>query len=238
MADSQSFEKISNPTVTKLLEVDSELAVQEASLLSQLESVQEKRQSLHTVISLFTKADTPTIEPVEIGQITPRASTSRELEPVGEDLATPLSETLKARATAESGTEAEPVTKSTATIKTTPSLSNRDKTTKFTQKAKIVKKALGWQQYLRAEFNNTSLPEAVYAVLQHRAEQVFEIPAIVNAMFVDEFPNELRSKVRRQVTNILSEGVRKNKWYRGQPGYYSMSRAAVESHLASPGALA
>jgi len=144
-------------------------------------------------------------------------------------LATPPLETSKASATAESETEAAPDTKSTATKKMTPSLTKGDKTTKFTRKAKTAKTALGWQQYVREEFNKTSLPEAVYAVLQHHADRVFEIPAIVNAVFRDELPKEFRSKVRRQVTNILSEGVRKNKWYRGQPGYYSMSRAAAEA---------
>lgn len=212
MSDSQSFEKTSNPTVIKLLEVDSELAVQEAELLFQLESVQEKRQSLRTVISLFTKADTPTSVPAE---------TESELEAAS--TATLPSETLKAHATTDLQTEAGSDTKPKAT-KTLPP--------KFTQKAKVAKKSLGWQQYIREEFNQTSLPEAVYAVLQHQAEHVLEIPAIMNAMFTNNLPNELRSKVRRQVTNILSEGVKKNKWYRGQPGYYSMSRVAAEGHLA------
>ena len=239
MSDSQSLDQTSNPTVTKLLEVDSELAVQEAELLSQLESVQEKRRSLKTVISLFTKADTPAIVPVEeLAQTTPPAETGGEIASVGENLATPPLETSKARATAESETEAAQDTESTATKKITPSLTKRDKTTKFTQKAKTAKTTLGWQQYVREEFNKTSLPEAVYAVLQHQADRVFEIPAIVNALFMDELPKEFRSKVRRQVTNILSEGVRKNKWYRGQPGYYSMSKAAAEANLVSSGLLA
>ncbi len=36
-------------------------------------------------------------------------------------------------------------------------------------------------------------------------------------------------KARRQVTNILSDGARKNKWYRGQLGYYSMSKASAKA---------
>jgi len=52
--NSQDFDQSANSTLTKLLEVDAQLAAQEAELLSQLESVQEKRQSLKTVVSLFT----------------------------------------------------------------------------------------------------------------------------------------------------------------------------------------
>lgn len=233
MSDTQSFDKTSNPTVTKLLEVDSELAVQEAELLFQLESVQEKRQSLHTVISLFTKADPPATVPAEVAQMSPPDETGRVLEPVSKDLATPPLATSKTFATDESEPEVAPNTKSNATNKTTPSPAKKVLNTKSTQKAKTAEKGLEWQQYLREEFMLNSLPEAVHAVLQHQSERVFEIPAIINAVFMDNLPNELRSKVRRQVTNILSKGAQKNKWYRGQLGYYSMSRTVAKDHLAS-----
>lgn len=237
MSDTQSFDKTSNPTVTKLLEVDSELAVQEAELLFQLESIQEKRQSLHTVISLFTKADTPATIPAELAQISPPDEIGKVLEPVS-NLATPPLETSKTFATDESETEVAPNTKSKATKTTTPSPAQKALNTKSTQKAKTDEKGLEWQQYLREEFMLNSLPEAVASVLQHQAERVFEIPAIVNAVFTDNLPNELRSKVRRQVTNILSKGAQKNKWYRGQLGYYSMSRSVAKDHLASSRSLA
>ena len=82
---------------------------------------------------------------------------------------------------------------------------------------------------MREEFSGNSLPEAVHTVLQRGAERVFEIPAIVKAIFVEQLPMDVGSKARRQVTNILSEGARKNKWYRGQIGYYSVSRTAADN---------
>ena len=94
------------------------------------------------------------------------------------------------------------------------------------QKANTTSRGSGWHDYLREEFSQTSLPEAVYSVLQRSFDQVFEIPALMNTIFVDSLPTEIASKVRRQITNILSEGARKNRWYRGQLGRYSMSRAA------------
>ena len=235
--DSQGFDQTSNSTLAKLLEVDSELAVQEAELLSQLESIQEKRRSLKTVISLFAKPDTPATAPIEATTPikeraqTPSTDTGRELELVSNDLVAPPLETSRATATAESKTEAAPDTKPKGSEKTASSHNRRNKTTKFTRPANAAKNASGWQQYVREEFSNTSLLESVSLVLQRQADKVFEIPAIVNTIFVDELPKDVGFKARRQVTNILSEGARKNKWYRGQLGCYSMSRAAANAKL-------
>lgn len=225
MSNSQDFNQTSNSTLAKLLEVDSQLADQEAQLRVQLQSVQEKRQSLKTVISLFTTADTPEEAPVE----EPRslgAQTSSELETVNENLAGSPLENL-ADTTAELETEASPDTQSNGAKKQVVSSTKGNKTTKITQTAKTGKKSSRWQDYVRAEFSNTSLPEAVFSVLQRQSDRVFEIAAIMNAIFVDELPAEVRTKARRQVTNILSAGAMKNKCYRGQLGQYSISKTAV-----------
>jgi len=71
MPNSQDFDQSANSTLTKLLEVDAQLAVQEAELLSQLESVQEKRQSLKTVVSLFTHVASPATAPISLPAQTP-----------------------------------------------------------------------------------------------------------------------------------------------------------------------
>lgn len=230
MQDSQDFDQTSNSTVVKLLEVDSELAVIEAQLLSQLESIQEKRRSLQTVINLFTKADTLATAPIEEPAQKLSAETDGEPEPVGSDSTPPSLETPRATATASLENEAARDTSSNRAKKTDSSPTSRNKTTQFKHAAKVAPKASGWQQYVREEYSNTSLSEAVSLVLQHQADQVFEIPAVVNTIFVDEIPREVESKVRRQVTNILSDGARKNKWYRGQLGQYSMSRAAAQAN--------
>ncbi len=229
MPDSPDLDQTSNSTLAKLLEVDSELAVQEAELLSKLESIQEKRRSLKTVISLFTTAGTPATAPIESPAQALPAEEDREIEPLSEDSATSPLETPWDTATAFEETAVAPDTESKVAKKTAPSPTKRHKTTKLTLPAKAVKKPSGWQQYVREEFRKTSLPEAVSLVMQRQTNKVFQIPAIVDAIFVDELPKEVGTKARRQVTNILSEGARKNKWYRGQIGYYSMSRAAAEA---------
>ena len=226
MPNSQDFDQTDNSTLAKLLEVDSQLTVQEAELLSQLESVQEKRRSLKTVISLFTKTDTATTPVAEQAQTS--SAESLRVKPVDEDLTVLPLENSNATTAAKSQAQASPDAKSKEAQTTAPATS-RNKTTKPTHPAKVSRKGLGWQQYVREEFSHTSLSEAVSLVLQHQADKVFEIPAIVNTIFMDELPKEVGNKARRQVTNILSEGARKNKWYRGQLGYYSMSRAAAQA---------
>jgi len=63
--NSQNLSDTSNPTVAKLLEVDALLATAEVELSAQLQSIQEKRHSLKTVIELFAPTDTATVTSIE-----------------------------------------------------------------------------------------------------------------------------------------------------------------------------
>ena len=230
MPDSHSSNQTSNSTLALLLEVDSELAVTEAELLSQLESVQEKRRSLLTVVNMFATADEVSAAPIESPAPPPPAETNGQLEPVSHNYSAPSLEISLASTTDSVQTEAVLTNQSNKNKKKTSSPISKNKTKKeVTQKANATRRGSGWHDYMRDEFSHTSLPEAVYSVLQRSSDQLFEIPAIVNAIFVDEITKELESKVRRQITNILSEGARKNKWHRGQIGQYSISKAAAKA---------
>ena len=233
MLNSHSSNQTSNSTLAKLLVVDSELAAAEAELLSQLESVQEKRRSLLTVVNMFVTADEVSAAPIESpAPPPPAAETNGQLEPVSSNSLASSLEIAKATTTASVQTEAVPANQSNLTEKKASSPTSKNKNTlKVKQKANTTRRGSGWHDYLREEFSQTSLPEAVYSVLQGSSDQVFEIPAIVNAIFVEDLPKELESKVRRQITNILSEGARKNKWYRGKLGQYSISPAAKASSV-------
>ena len=233
--DCPDSDQISNSTVAKLLEVDSELAGDEAELLSQLQSIQSKRRSLKSVISLFASTDTTDVAPVEKPEQTLPATLKPPVRSVNENLTTPPLETSRASTTAESQTEAVPAPGFKVAEKTAPPPTQENqvkKTTKLAPTAQASQSRSGWQPYMQQEFRNTSLPSAVYAVLQRQEQQVFDIPAVMKAIFMDELPKEMETKARRQVTNILSSGALKNKWYRGQPGYYSMSRALAKANSA------
>ena len=232
MSDFHDSNQTAHSTLAKLLEVDSELAATEADLLSQLESVQEKRRSLKTLVNMFATADEVSATPIEPPAPPPPAENNGQLKPVSENSSVPSLEISLASTTDSVQTEAVLTNQSNKNKKKTSSPISKNKTKKeVTQKANATRRGSGWHDYMRDEFSHTSLPEAVYSVLQGSSDQVFEIPAIVNAIFVDEITKELESKVRRQITNILSEGARKNKWYRGKLGQYSISPAAKASSV-------
>ena len=81
---------------------------------------------------------------------------------------------------------------------------------------------------MKDEFSNASLSEAVSEVMQQHSKQILEITAIIDAIFTDEIPKQIRSTVRERVSNVLSVGAKNGKWYRGQLGKYSMTQAAVK----------
>ena len=88
-----------------------------------------------------------------------------------------------------------------------------------------------WQQCLRNEFSNATLSQAVSEVMQRQPEQLLETTAIVDAIFVDEIPPQVRSKARERVSNVLSVGFKKEKWYRGGAGSYSRDNSFLKEIL-------
>ena len=211
---------ISSPTsksiVAKLLEVDADLAVTEAQLAAQLQSIQEKRHSLKNVISLFPPVDNPTHTPV-----TTPASVIEDTAkpPVPEDTTPELDKVTTETTEAASQPSKRQGKKNLST--------NSDKPSKKSVPAQeTVKEAAIWQQYLRDEFTKDSLSVAVFDVMQQQPEEVLEITAILDAIFVAETPKDVRSTARERVSNILSVGAKKGKWHRGDAGKYSMSKIA------------
>ena len=200
--------------VAQLLEIDTDLAAQEAELTLQLQSIQEKRHSLKNVISLFPPVDnaipTPVATPVveDVADITEAATP--ELDKVTADTTEAATQPPKRQVKRNLSTNSDKPSKKSAPAQET------------------VKEEAIWQQYLRDEFTKDSLPVAVLEVMQQQPEQVLEITAILDAIFVAETPKDVRSTARERVSNVLSVGAKKGKWYRGKLGKYSMSKAAVE----------
>ncbi len=90
------------------------------------------------------------------------------------------------------------------------------------------KNANDCQQYVKDDFANAALSEAVAEVMQQHSEEVLEITTIIDAIFINDIPKEVRSTARERVSNVLSVGAKNGKWYRGKLGKYSMSKAAIE----------
>lgn len=226
MQNSQS----SNSTVAKLLEADAELAAQEIELNAQIESIQEKRRSLKTVIDMFAPVDTAATLIATSAQ--PEAIAAQQVEstplvraPVVQDVDSPELNGANADTTA-SALEAPTPQKRQAKKNSSPASSNQGK--KSTSIAKSTKNTNDWQQYVKDEFGNATLSVAVAEVMQQHSKQVLEIATILDAIFASDIPKQVKSTARERVSNVLSVGAKNGKWYRGQLGKYSMSQAAVE----------
>ncbi|WP_009631561.1 hypothetical protein [Synechocystis sp. PCC 7509] len=203
--------------VAQLLEIDNKLATQEVELTLQLQSIQEKRHSLKNVISLFPLSNTAT--PTTVAEPTP------VVENVAEPQEAAIPEELDEVTTEITETAPQPP-KRQGKRNLSP---NSDKLNKKPAPAKeTIKEAAIWQQYLQDEFIKDSLAVAVFEVMQQQPDRVLEITTILNTLFVPEIPKDIKSTARERVSNILSVGAKKGKWYRGKLGKYSMSKAAVE----------
>lgn len=218
MSNPQKTDQTNDPTLVKLLEADSDLAAQAAALTSQMEALKEKRRSLQTVIGLFSSTETATDLTEESFKTTDEvdaASSVEEssLEPDDDSEESEVEIPSKARTAKPAGrgrksSTATPLEKS----------SGRD---------------TAWRRYMRKEFAKTSLPEAVSHILHQQPDKVFEVPSIVDALFIEATPKDARNDARNRVSNVLSIGLKNNKWYRGKKGQYSLSQEAIKASMAS-----
>lgn len=223
--------QFSNSTIAKLLEADADLAAQEAELNAQIQSIGEKRHSLKTVIDMFAPAHTADTVPGSTPAQPPEAVADRQVEStsptqstVVQDVASP--ELNVADADSTEAPEAPQPQKRQAKKNSSPASSKQNQ--KSVPAKKQSKASDTWHQYVKDGFTNTSLAEAVTEVMQQHSKQEVEIATIIDAIFTNEIPKEVRSTARERVSNVLSVGAKNGKWYRGKLGKYSMSPAAVK----------
>lgn len=202
MAKSQSSTPNPNTVLSSLTEADAALAAQEAELTAQLKDVQGKRLSLKSVMDLFGATETsstPATSKTEVSTISSEAPAPAEAPKRGRR----GSKTAEAPARGKRGAKAGTSTKSQGSE--------------------------NWQDYLRSQFRQTSLPAAIGSVMQQQPDRLFGMVELIAAIFEDDLPKSVRNKARDRILNILSLGVKDGQWYRGRKGQYSVSRNAVES---------
>ena len=190
---------MADPTLSKLLSVDSDLGVQEAKLSAQLEAIQAKRASLQTVLEMFDAGQTATLEI--------------------EKVSAPIAAIAK-------GSAAPPTATPTEASPSRKGAKGKDKGGRQSGKASGSLKATlkGWREYVRDEYRKTPLPKVVSGILQSQPKKVFKIADVVDTIFVKTIPQTARKSARERVSNILAEGARKQHWYSGGSGCYIFSK--------------
>ncbi|MEB3357387.1 MAG: hypothetical protein VKK04_11730 [Synechococcales bacterium] len=259
MPTSQSQNSAPDAMMTKLLEVDAQLASQETKVAAQLESVREKRKSLQTVIDMFgsgSEATVPALSAMSLLNDAPAVTSNGAATQAIADVSSPAADFAEepdpeVDESIDDEESAEPIESEQQEAATPVETSRkprgrRGKATKAakasatTRAPKSTSKGRGksnssgaasWQHYVREEFENTTLPQAVLAVLEKEPNDVVEVPSILDAIFVDEIPKQARTSARDRLSNILSVGLKNNKWYRGKTGHYSVSKEAALASL-------
>lgn len=213
----QKTGQTNDPTLVKLLEADSDLAAQAAALTSQMEALKEKRQSLQTVIELFSSTDSAA------SLLDKSSETNGEIEStVSSEVSSP-----------EPKDKSDEPEVTPAKAKSKKPASEGRKPSKMERLDKSTGRDTAWRRYMRKEFAKTSLPEAVSHILHQQPNKVFEVPSIVDALFIETTPKDARNDARNRVSNVLSIGLKNNKWYRGKKGQYSLSQEAAKASVAS-----
>jgi hypothetical protein len=238
--DSQPADKTSDPILSKLIEADSELTTQEAKILAQLETIQEKRKGLKTVIGMFS-SDGAAADLLQQLESLPNSGTNgtsamTQNEATATNGMRAIAEAFVSHTSDSETTEAPTQQKGRGSKKTSSAVkesSSKKRGSKLNKTSKPPRRSLGWQQYIRDEFGRSSLAEAIPQVLSRKPNDVLDTGEIIDAIFVEDIPKEVRSTVRERVSNILSSGLKVNKWYRGKTGCYSISRSVAEASLAS-----
>ncbi|MBD2095803.1 hypothetical protein H6F90_11645 [Trichocoleus sp. FACHB-591] len=222
MVNSSTSQPASPSILANLLEADATLATQEAELTTQLAAVREKRQSLQTVIDLFTTSS-PTLTSSQVGEDTaaPAEVTTEDTAAASDTSApTPV-------AAAEEPEEVKP--KQSRSTSKPRAAAKSSKAPQGTKAGKPGKRSNNWQDYLQPTFRQTSLPTAITAVFQRQPEELLSVPDLVDKIFVEAIPQDVRTIARNRMLNILSTGAKEGQWYRGPKGRYSLSQKVAES---------
>ncbi|MGF1496187.1 MAG: hypothetical protein ACFB8W_05100 [Elainellaceae cyanobacterium] len=227
--------------VAQLVSVDAQLAAHEAQLTAQIQAVQEKRQSLRSVIQTFSELSSPVAAAQEKVQTPaflkarPESSDEPEMSRAVQETATsepfadfPADAQVKEDPEAQDQTEltqAEPARSSATDFEEDPEPAAAP--------AEQTDGELPWQSYIRKDYRDLSLPKAVLKVLQQRPEGIVSVPEIIDTITIKSVPQSALTTIRTRLSNALSVGLKNQKWYRGKTGQYSLSKEAAVSDAAS-----
>jgi len=200
--------------------------------MAQVQAVQEKRQSLKTVIRTFNEFSSDTTTAQEDGQSTASLEDKSEIsdEPELGQIAEGIAETEQPPEFLQDDQDIEEQEVQEESEPSGSAFEEEDEAS-ATEPSTIQDDQAGderpWQSYLRKDYQNLSLPKAVLKVLQQRPEGVVSVPEIIDAIFVKQTPQPVRATIRTRLSNALSVGLKNQKCYRGKTGQYSISKEAA-----------
>ena len=197
---------MSDPVLSQLVSVESDLSEQVEQIESQLSQLQAQRQSLLTVIDLFQVDGESAVANKDDSSL---AQPSPDKAPAA-----------RSKTKTQAKTKKQPATKRASSgRKTTASTSGRKKKDG---------RAAAWQKHVKPEYRDLALPESVSSVLRSQPSEIFKIADVMSSIFKEDVPRTSYLKARNRISNILSAGARDGTWYRGSNGRYSQSEKVTK----------
>ena len=199
---------MTDPVLSQLMTVESDLAEQIEQLEAQLSQLQIKRRELLSVIDMF---DDDAIGSDTGDQSSVEAESEAEI---------PDEKSAPAIAV-EDSKPAPPAPPASRT-------SRQPKQTGQPAKKKDGR-AAAWQKHVQSQYRNLALPDAVSSVLTSEPDRIFKIVDVMSSIFKESMPKTSYLKARNRISNILSAGARDGTWHRGRNGRYSQSESVTKS---------
>lgn len=209
---------MSDPVLSQLVSVESDLTEQVEQLETQLTQLQAQRQELQTVIDMFQADGSTSAEKTTAAK--PKATSARTKQ-------TPKSTPRKTAAKSAAKSTAKKTGKATKTSTAKSKPGPKPKATTSGKKKKDGR-AANWQKHVKPKFKDDALPEAVSSVLRSQPSEVFKIVDVMSTIFKEDVPRPSYLKARNRISNILSAGARDGTWYRGSNGRYSLSESVTK----------
>ncbi|MGD1898862.1 MAG: hypothetical protein ACFB16_18155 [Phormidesmis sp.] len=222
---------MTDPVLSQLVSVESDLAEQIEQLEGQLTHLQTKRQGLLTVIDLFGENSDTLTETTAKSEKAATASTAngRQASSKAKTKSASSSKIAKAatRGTTKGTTKTSTKATTTKTTKTKAKSGRKPKQQTPGRKKKDGR-AASWQKHVQAEYRDLALPESVSSVLRSQPSEIFTIADVMTDIFKEDMPRTAYLKARNRISNILSAGARDGTWYRGRNGRYSQSEKVTK----------
>ncbi|MEL7355934.1 MAG: hypothetical protein AAFN40_05180 [Cyanobacteria bacterium J06560_6] len=197
---------MSDPVLSQLVSVESDLSEQVEQIESQLSQLQAQRQSLLTVIDLF--------------QVDGESAVANKDDSSPAQPSPDKAPAARSKTKTQAKTKKKPATKRASSgRKTTASTSGRKKKDG---------RAAAWQKHVKPEYRDLALPESVSSVLRSQPSEIFKIADVMSSIFKEDVPRTSYLKARNRISNILSAGARDGTWYRGSNGRYSQSEKVTK----------
>lgn len=214
---------MSDPVLSQLVTVESDLTEQIEQLEAQLNQLQIKRKELLSVIDMFSNDSLSDTSAKQSGgsNSTDNGAKSGKQRPSSKEADASGDGTASAPAKAKAA-------KAQSTAKAKPGRKSKQ-TDSSTKKKKKDGRAAVWQKYVQTQYKNLALPEAVSSVLRSQPAEVFKIVDVMSSIFKESMPKMYYLKARNRISNILSAGARDGTWYRGSNGRYSQSESVTQN---------